>query len=659
MRIGCYVCRCGQGQDGQVSSRIDVERLMERLRPLPGVAYVADVDIACGEAGQERIAEHLRAQRPDRVVIAACSPREHGVTFTAVMRDGCVNPYLCHLVNIREQVAWVTEGPGAALDKAETMIRAGVARVGFQEPLESVERDVSTDVLVIGGGPAGHRAALTLAEAGRHVTVVERSGIVGGVPVRIEDLFPAMECAPCLLEPLTGELLHGEHPGPIDVHLLSEVTSCRGSLGNFTVGIRHEPRYVTSECVGCGECVAACPAALPDPLKLGRAERKAIDFELFGGLPSIPVLDASACRRFAGDSADDAGCTACRDACPIDGSIVFDDERRTAELTVGAIVVATGAGRYDATRLSGLGYGEHPDILTSWEFERLLAANGPTGGELRTADGRVPRTIAVVNCAGSLDDDHVPYCSGICCQLSLKFHHLIEKKSPEVDVICYYKQFAVPGKEAFGAYEHARADPGMRLVRYGDLRELKVLTAGGRPKVTRTTADGEDSVDADLVVLMTPVVPSQGLRELAEVLDIGRDRWGFLRELNGRSATTSSSVRGIVIAGSCQSPMDLASAMTQGTAAAGQVLAALVDGRKLVLDPATASVDAERCSGCLSCLLVCPYTAIALGEGGTVAVDAALCTGCGTCVAACPCGAMTARHFLDEAITAEIMEALR
>jgi heterodisulfide reductase subunit A len=668
MRVGCYICRCGPERDGQISSRVDVERLAARLRDLSDVDYVADLDVACGEAGQDLLAEDLRTRRPDRVVIAACSPRDHEQTFRSVLERAGTNPYLMHLANIREQVAWVTAGPEQALDKAEALVRAGVARVAYQEPLVREEREVCTDVMVIGAGPAGHRAALVLAEAGRRVTLVERSSLLGGLPVRVEDLFPALECAPCLMEPVTGQILHGDHPGTVDVRLLTEVVEVKGSLGNLTVRTRGVARHVSvSDCVGCGECVTACPVTVPDPVNLGRSERRAIDFELFGGLPSVPVLDPSACARHADGESADPGCTRCRDACPLDDVVDYDDLDRDEEHRVGAIIVTTGATEYDAGRLSGLGYGLHPDVLTARQVERLLAANGPTAGELLTQDGRRPQTVAIVNCAGSMDPEHVEYCSGICCRTSLKFHHLITRKAPDTSVVTFFREMVVPGKEAAEGYRHAKDHPGSRWVRYQAPADLRVEPGPERIRLVHRTPDGgSETVEADLVVLMTPLVPDPSLAGLAATLDIATDPLGFLAELNPRSDVTRSSARGIHIAGSCRFPADLPTAMAEGAAAAGQVLATLVEGRPLLLETVVATVDDQRCSGCLSCLLVCPFQAVGRDDTadpgvrpGAVFVDPTLCAGCGTCVASCPTGAMRARHFGDEALLAEIQEVLR
>ncbi len=661
MRVGCYLCRCGSGREGQISECIDPEELAARLTAHPDVAYVTHVDIACGEAGQEQIAEDIRRNRPDRVVVAACSPREHGVTFQRVMRQAELNPYLMHLANIREHVVWVTPDPAEALAKAEAQIRAGVARVSHQQPLTVTERQICADVLVVGAGPAGHKAALTLAEAGRHVVLVERSPILGGNPVRVEDLFPEMECAPCLMEPVTGAILHSEFPGSIEVMLTSSLADVKGSFGNFTVTVRREPRYVsTSECVGCGECLMACPAAGPNPLTLGRTERRAIDFELFGGLPNVPVLDPGLCGRFTPVDGVDVDCTVCRESCPVDGVIDFDDQERTEERQVGAIIVAVGSQEYELAGVEGLGFGSHPDVLSSWQFERLLAANGPTAGELLTSDGREAKNIALVYCAGSLDTEHVPYCSGICCRTALKFRHLIATKHPESQVTCYHRELVAPGKDALEMLAHGPSgDSGTRWVRYERPGDVRVHTEGTLA-VEHTGRDGAgDRQEVDLVVLMAPVVPGPAVRELASILDVGLHPSGFFQELNGRTDATRSTTRGIYLAGACQAPMDLSTAMTQGVAAAGQVLASLVENRALTLDPVVAEVDSGRCSGCLSCLLVCPYRAITVTPQGRADVDPALCLGCGTCVVACPVGAMTGMHFTDEALFAEIQEVLR
>ncbi|MBT8227249.1 MAG: CoB--CoM heterodisulfide reductase iron-sulfur subunit A family protein [Dactylosporangium sp.] len=658
MRVGVYFCRCGPGLDGQVSGKIDPGAVRGAVESLPDVAYFEVVDFACADGGQARILEHLAAHRPDRVVIAACSPRQHEDTFRRVCAQAGINPYLMQLVNIREHVAWVIEDPERAVDKAIDQIRAGTARVLHQEPLEAAELDICPDALVIGAGPAGLKAAMTLAAAGRGVTLVERGPILGGLPVRFEEIFPTMECAPCLLEPVLGEILHGELPGPIDIRLTSTVTAIKGFLGNFDVTIATSPRHISVDaCVGCGMCIEECPTSVPNALNLNRTTRKAVDFELFGGLPNVPVLDEAACTRFT----EGSDCTACLDCCPVPGAVLFDEVATATEKKVGAIVVAIGATIYDLSQVTRLGYGRHPDIVSSWDVERLLAANGPTGGELLTADGRKPRTIAIVHCAGSLDADHVPYCSAICCQTAFKDAHLVESKAPGTQIVSFTRTVVAPGKEAVDLYRHAFDGPHAVERRYhhpGDV-EVRVDAAGGLA-VSHATGAGEPEVtEVDMVLLLAPMVAGPGPRELAGVLDVPTDATGFFAEHNARSDATRSPVRGIFIAGTCQSPMDIQGAMTQGTAAAGHALSELVAGRTLRVDPATATVAPDRCSGCRTCVPVCPYQAIDV-DGWTLkaSVNSVLCAGCGTCVAACPSGAIAGHHFTDDAMHAEIEAVL-
>ncbi len=196
-----YVCHCG----GLVSDRLDCASLVERIAAEPGVGYVSSVELACGDEGRATITEDLRQRRPDRVVVAACSPRDHPTTFEDVLVQAGMNPYLVQLVNVREQAAWVTPDRNEATSKAFRLVRGALARVKLHEPLEQGEVEICPDVLVVGGGPAGLAAALTLAEAGRKVTLLEKAPILGGLPVRIEDLFPRLECGPCVLEPFLAQ----------------------------------------------------------------------------------------------------------------------------------------------------------------------------------------------------------------------------------------------------------------------------------------------------------------------------------------------------------------------------------------------------------------------------------------------------------------------
>ncbi len=455
MKTGVYYCACG----GSVSDRVSYRAVAEELEGMPEVQYVRAVEFLCSEEGKQSLEQDLATDRPDRVVIAACSPREVESAFMQCLENAGMNPYFVQIANIREQVAWVTPDPDQATRKACAAIRAAVARVCLHAPLERKEIEVCRDVLVVGAGPAGLKAALCLAEAGRKVTLLEKTPVLGGMPVRYEELFPNMECGPCLLEPVMGEVLHGEYAHHIEILTLSELVDVKGYYGNFTVTVKRRPRYVDeAKCVGCGACIPACPVATANEFDCGLSERKAIGLPFAGSLPNVPFLALEACLRGQGEE-----CRLCRDACPVEGAVVYDDSERLTERKVGAIVMAVGSALYDCSQLPALGYGRLPGVYTSLEFERLLARNGPTGGALQPAGGAPPASLAIVHCVGSLDERQQPYCSGVCCSYAFKFNHLVRNKLPGIRIYHLYKELAIAGKEEFSLYRHASHDPDTRV----------------------------------------------------------------------------------------------------------------------------------------------------------------------------------------------------
>ena len=272
MKVGLYICTCGTN----VSATVDADRVMAELLAQFPSAYAAKVEFICSGEGKSFFKQHLIENRPDRVVVAACSPREYESTFMQLTAECGINPYSLQFVNIREQVAWVTPDPEQATRKAITAIRAAMARVPLHEPLEKKEVEACPDVLVIGAGPAGLQSALFLAEAGRKVVLVEKTPVLGGKPVLYEELFPTMECGPCLLEPVQAEVLHGNSAHNIEILYLSEVVGVTGYYGNFNVKIKQTPRRVDSGCIACGMCIEPCPATAKNEFNCGLDEKKAI-----------------------------------------------------------------------------------------------------------------------------------------------------------------------------------------------------------------------------------------------------------------------------------------------------------------------------------------------------------------------------------------------
>jgi heterodisulfide reductase subunit A2 len=242
MKIGVYFCECGS----IIAGKLDYPGIQRRIAGTVDVAYVKTFDLMCASEQLAALAEDLRSEKPDRVVIAACSPRDREDLFQRALEESGINPYLLQMVNIREQVVWVTKDPKQATIKAIALIKAAIARVRLHEPLEKKSIAVCPDVMVIGAGPAGLSAALTLAEAGRRVVLVEKSPAAGGMPTMFDELFPDRECGPCLMGPLLDTMLQGEYAGNIELLTLTQVTSLKGYFGNFTVTLEQRPRFVDS-----------------------------------------------------------------------------------------------------------------------------------------------------------------------------------------------------------------------------------------------------------------------------------------------------------------------------------------------------------------------------------------------------------------------------
>ncbi len=650
MKTGVYFCNCGNS----ISDKISFQAVADAVDAFPERPYVRSVDFICSEEGKKQFEESLRTERPDRVVVAACSPRDHEATFRHCLANAGMNHYLLQMVNIREQIAWVTENPVEATNKAIAAIRGAVSRVQLQQPLEKQQLEVCPDVMVVGAGPAGMKAALALAEAGRSVVLVERAPFIGGLPVRFEELFPSLECAPCMLEPLMGELLHGEYPGTIELMTMAEVLQVTGFYGNFTAKIRQNPRHVSlRDCIGCGECSVACPAATMDEFNGSASQRKAIDFAFCGALPHVPFLMEDVCIRSKGEE-----CRACKDACPVGVDVVNLDEADTVvERKIGAIILATGSVLYDASKIPGLGFGTLPDVLDALQFQRMLSSSGPTGGSIVTASGRTPASVAIIHCVGSLDENHKPYCSGICCQYAFAFNHMINTRLPGATITHYHRELVMPGKEAHNLFRHVAHSGQTCLKRYSGISDLAV-TLGDDTRLA--VSAGDEMQGVDMVILCPAVVPAGGARDLSTLLDLSCDQFGFFRELHGRLDAAQSTMKGVYLAGSCQEPMDIQRAMLSSMAGVGHALAGLQPGRVIEIEPCVAEVDETRCSGCRLCISVCPYHAVSFKQDQRVAsVSALLCRGCGTCVASCPAGAIGGHHFSDAQIMAEIEGVLK
>ncbi len=414
-------------------------------------------------------------------------------------------------------------------------------------------------------------------------------------------------------------------------------------------------------CIGCTACAFFCPteAMTVEDIK----GRKVIHEELILGpstairvpirqaVPMVPFIDEEACIHFKTGE-----CKICEKVCEKE-AINHEMEDETIEVEAGSIILATGFNTFDPKRIPAYGYGRFPNIITAMEFERLVNASGPTEGKILLANGEEPRAVGIVHCVGSRDKNYNEYCSRVCCMYSLKFAHLIKEKT-DADIYDFYIDMRCFGK-GYEEFYHRLLEEGTKFIR-GRVSEVADIPLTPQEegkliiRVEDTLLGMVRRIPVDMVILAVGLEPGMDHNEIAKVFNISCSQDMFFLERHPKLAPVSTFSDGIFLAGACQAPKDIPDTVAQAGAAASEALA-LADKGTFELEPITAEIDEELCSGCQMCVGLCPFTAITYNkEKGISEINDALCKGCGTCVSACPSGASQQKHFRDAQIFAEI-----
>jgi heterodisulfide reductase subunit A len=649
-RIGVYICHCGTNIAGTVDVA-EVRDWAETRLKSRGVVLARDYKFMCSSLGQELIEKDIVENRLTRVVVAACSPHLHENTFRTACKRAGLNPYLCELVSIREQVSWVHTDKHAATDKAKAVLSGGVERVRHHQPLEPLHVPIHPATLVVGGGIAGIQTALEIADAGRRVYLVEREPSVGGHMSQFDKTFPTLDCSACILTPKMVSV--GTHPN-ITLMTWSEVVKVDGYVGNFAVTIKQKARCVKTDlCTGCGICQEKCPKKVIDEVyEAGLGYRKAIYTPFPQAVPKFPVIDKPNCTYFQKGT-----CKACEKFCPTN-AIDFNQQDELITVEVGNIVLATGYDLFDPRRIPHYGYGRLANVFTNLEFERLTNAAGPTNGNIVLRDGKTtPKAVGVIHCVGSRDRNYNNYCSAICCMQSLKFAHLVKERTGAT-VYNFYIDMRTAAK-AYDEFYQRVLEEGTLFVRG---RVAEVTDAARLPgeegkliiQVEDTLAGKQRRIPVDMVVLSAGLQSRHDSKDVAKLFGISCSADAWFIEKHPKLDPVSTMTEGVFIAGCCTGPKDIPNSVSQGSAAAARVLT-YIDRGEITLEPVRASINEMKCSGCRICNNLCPFNAILFHEDRLVSeVNAALCQGCGTCVAACPAGAISGTGFSNEQILSQI-----
>ena len=254
VRIGVYICHCGVN----IAATVNVAEVREFIAKQPNVAVARDYKFMCSDPGQDLIKQDIKNLGINRVVVAACSPLMHELTFRLAAESAGLNRYLVQIANIREHCSWVHDNREQATKKACALINAAVLRVALHQPLQITRQPVNKNTLIVGAGIAGIQAALEIANAGYHVYLVEREPTIGGRMGQFDKTFPTLDCAACILTP---KMVSVGHRKDITLLTYSEVESVSGYIGNFKIRVRRKARYVDADkCTGCGQCWSNCPA---------------------------------------------------------------------------------------------------------------------------------------------------------------------------------------------------------------------------------------------------------------------------------------------------------------------------------------------------------------------------------------------------------------
>ncbi len=573
VKTGVYFCKHLNGHPGSIQLN-ELYAFAEGMEEVAHIWKTGDLDLL----NHQNLASVISAQGINRIVLAGEKPGFIQPMFSKALAHAGMDPTQITNVSFTEYDATRQKDT----DLAKAILACAVLDVPFEFAAIPDEVDVNPDTLVVGGGIAGIQAALEIANAGQKVYLLERTGTIGGHMAMFDKTFPTLDCAACILTPKMVEV--GQHPN-IELMTYCEVENVDGSPGNYKVKVLKKARRVDlATCIGCGICTEKCPAKASSEFDNGTTLRKSIYIPFPQAVPNKYLIDADSCTYVLKGK-----CGVCVKFCPVENCINLDEKDEMVDINVGNIIVATGFQTFDPKRAEQYGYGKYPNVVTSLEFERLVNAAGPTGGFITsrtkdkkdnwvfTAEGAEPKSVALIHCIGSRDQNYNKHCSRVCCMYSLKLAHLVKEKIPKAEVYEFYIDMRAFGK-GYEEFSERIKDEGVHMIRG---RTAKVEEKDGQLMVRSEEIYEERILETkvDMVVLAVGLEARADAADVAGKMGIQQGEEGWFVENNYLTEPTSTFTGGISIAGTCQGPKDIPDTVAQASAAASRVLQTILRGK--------------------------------------------------------------------------------
>jgi len=558
-RIGVFVCHCG----ANIGRVVNVPSVVEYAYTLPNVVHAQEDLFTCSTDAAREIADAIKEKGLNRVVVAACTPRTHEPLFRDTLREGGINPYYFEFANIREHCSWVhSREKEAATRKAKDVVRMSVARAALLQPLQEFQLPVDKRGLIVGGGIAGMTSALSLANQGFEVYLVEKDTDLGGIARRIHYTLDEMD-----VQAYLRDIIRKIYQHPL-IHVSTDatITEASGYVGNFIT-------KVTS-----------------------------------GG--------------------------------------------RVKEIKHGITIIATGAEEYKPTEYL---YGQDDRVFTLLELEEQIAK-----GEAGVVNAQ---SLVMIQCVGCRNEDR-NYCSRVCCNNAITCALKLKEINPQMDIYIIYRDMRTYGFAE--DYYREAADREVKFIRYepDDKPQVEATQEGGKRILRVTVTDPilgkKIALDADALALAAAVIPSATNNEISQLFKVPLNPDGFFLEAHVKLRPVDFAADGIFLCGTAHYPKHIPESISQAYGAAGRA-ATILSKDSVTASGAISEVNENECIACGACISVCKYGAIEFHDtpqGKKARVIPVLCKGDGLCNAKCPTGAISAKHYTDEQIFAEIDAAV-